>query len=84
MVVGRVPIPELDNLPILADLERAHGLVRVEVTLPRLGFHHLVGAVGSARVSVWAIPSTTSMVAHTSPGGVESTVDVHSVLRFVL
>ena len=48
LVVGSVAIPELDDLPILPNLERAHGLVRVEVALPRLGFHHLVGAVGQS------------------------------------
>ena len=46
LVVGRVAVSELDDLPILPNLERAHGLVGVEVTLPRLALHHLVGAVG--------------------------------------
>ena len=36
LVVGGVPIPELDDLAVLSDLERAHGLIRVEVTPPGL------------------------------------------------
>ena len=44
-VIGSVAVTELDDLPILPNLERAHGLVGVEVALPRLCFHHLVRAI---------------------------------------
>ena len=48
LVIGCVAISVFHYLPIFPNLERAHGLVRVEVALPRLGFHHLVGAVGQS------------------------------------
>ena len=46
LVIGCISVTELDDLPVLADLERAHGLIGVEVALPRLGLHHLVGSIG--------------------------------------
>ena len=45
LVVGSIAVSELDNFAICSNLERPHGLVRVEVALPRLCFHHLVRAI---------------------------------------
>ena len=83
LVIGSVAVPELDDLPILPNLERAHGLVGVEVSLAGLAFHHLVGAIRQGPVlglgdAVHHLDGSAHLT-----GGVESTVDVHSVLRFV-
>ena len=42
LVIGSIAVSELDDLPILPNLERAHGLVGVEVALPRLCFQRIV------------------------------------------
>ena len=83
LVVGRVAVSELDDLPILPNLERAHGLVGVEVTLPRLALHHLVGAVGE-RAGI----GLSNTVHHLNGGAyltglVESAAHIHGVFRFV-
>ena len=46
LVIGCIAISKLDDLPILPNLERAHGLIGMEVTLPGLALHHLVRAIG--------------------------------------
>ena len=79
LVVGGVPIPELDDLTVLPNLKGAHGLVRVEVALARLALHHLVGAVGQgAGVCLGDAIHHLDGGAHLTRG-VESTVDVHRV-----
>ena len=46
LVIGCIAISKLDDLPVLADLERTYNLIGMEVTLPRLALHHLVRAIG--------------------------------------
>ena len=46
LVVGSIAVPVLDDLSILADLERPDDLVGVKVPFAGFALHHLVGSVG--------------------------------------
>ena len=83
LVVGGISVTEFDDLPVLADLERAYGLVSMQVALTRLYLLHLIGAVRQRTVlglgnAVLDLDGSAHLT-----GGVESTVDVHSILGFI-
>lgn len=83
LVIGCIAIPELDDFSILADLERAHGLIRMEVSLAGLGFHHLVGAVGqSPGVRLGNTVHHLDGGAHLA-GLVERATHIHRILGFI-
>ena len=83
LVVGGVAVPELNDLPILPDLEGANRLVRMEVPFSRLALHHLVGAVGQgAGVRLGDAVHHLDGSAHLA-GFIQSAVHIHGVDGFI-